>query len=210
LFFQNIIRTFAYKHIQMGKIAEKLKDLPYHEIIALNVIEKDEMLREVFTDEIKLSFNMLRTLSNEGKLNEDTKTFIYELFDKVILTKTDLIKSYSDMIEGYDTTISVPKIETPVIEQPKTQPIKAEKKLPRRYGKAYIEKDIKNQDGKATNAQMTALAVNELKNIYVNLNARLINDMLTDTPKLTEEDYREIRSAVTIVKNKLKDVLKKK
>ncbi len=114
------------------------------------------------------------------------------------------------MVEGYDTTISVPKIETPVIEQPKTQPIKAEKKLPRRYGKAYIEKDIKNQDGKATNAQLTALAVNELKNIYVNLNARLINDMLTDTPKLTEEDYREIRSAVTIVKNKLKDVLKKK
>jgi hypothetical protein len=208
----------------MGKIIEKLKDLPYHEIIALSVIEQDDMLREIFTDEVNMSFNMLRTLSNEGKLSESTKNFIYDLFDKVILTKSDLIDKYARLANSSGMSvvskpieapvIESPIIETPVIESPvvdtKTEPIVSNKKLPRRYGKAYIEKDIKNQGGKATNAQMTALAVNELKNIYVNLNARLINDMLTDSPKLTEENYREIRSAVTIVKNKLKDVLKKK
>jgi len=51
--------------------------------------------------------------------------------------------------------------------------------------------------------------VNDLKNVYVNLNSRLINDMLTTNPKLTDEDYRDIRSAINIVKTKLKDILKK-
>ena len=70
-------------------------------------------------------------------------------------------------------------------------------------------KDIEKQGGKATNAQLTALAVNDMKNMYVNLSARLINDMLTDSPKLTDEDYRDIRSAINIVKNKLKNILNK-
>ena len=112
------------------------------------------------------------------------------------------------LAEGENKNVVSPVEETPTLEQTKP-PVKKEKTLPRRYGKINIVKDIEKQGGKVTNVQMTALAVNDLKNIYVNLNKRLINDMLTDNPKLTDEDYREIRSAINIVKAKLKNVLKK-
>ena len=87
---------------------------------------------------------------------------------------------------------------------------KKENKLPRRYGKNSVLKDIEKQGGKPTNAQLTALSVNELKNTYVNLNSRLIKDMLMDKPILTDEDYRDIRATITLLNNKLKNILKKK
>jgi hypothetical protein len=111
---------------------------------------------------------------------------------------------------GEVKSVPVEELKVEVVEEPKPKKDKKEKTLPRRHGKANILKDIANQGGKPTNAQLTALAVNDLKNIYVNLNARLVNDLLTDKPKLTDEDYRDIRATITIVKNKLKDILKKK
>lgn len=201
---------------------EKILDLEYDELVTLAVIENNDDLKEIFYDDIKMSYNMLLTLSKEDKLNQETKDFIKNIFDKIILTSKPLINKYVLLGEKENKVFG--KIETPVhkieevekiIEQPQeeskpsTKKPKKEKALPRRYGKANIVKDIEKQGGKATNVQLTALAVNDLKNIYVNLNNRLINDMLTDKPKLTDEDYRDIRSAISIVKTKLKDVLKK-
>jgi hypothetical protein len=216
----------------MATEVQKLKDLNYDEVSALSVIEKDEDLNEIFTDEVKMSFNLLRTLSEEGKLSQDTRDFIRQLFDKVILTKTTLINKYVLFAQANGKTIQVinliepeeeeeevePEVEEEEIEEEEEVEVKTSedtkakgtKKLPRRYGKANILKDIEAQGGKATPAQLTALAINELKNIYVNLNARMVNDLLTDTPKLTVEDYRDIRATITITKNKLKSILKKK
>jgi hypothetical protein len=200
----------------MATKIDKLKDLDYDEIVALAVIEKDEDLNEIFTDEVKMSYNMLRTLSKEGKLSENTRDFIRQLFDKIILTKSSLINKYLLFAQADGKTIGVinptpteePKVE--IVEEVKPIKEKKEKELPRRYGKANIVKDIASQGGKPTNAQLTALAINDLKNIYNNLNARMVNDLLTSSPKLTDEDYRDIRATITIVKNKLKDILKKK
>lgn len=199
---------------------EKILELEYDESVALAVIENNQDLKEIFQDDVKISFNMLYTLSKEDKLNQETKEFIRKIFDKIILTSKPLINKY--LLLGEKENKIFGKLETPVEEikkepreEPKEEPKastkkpKKEKALPRRYGKANIVKDIEKQGGKATNAQLTALAVNDLKNIYVNLSNRLINDMLTDNPKLTDEDYRDIRSAINIVKTKLKDVLKK-
>lgn len=217
----------------MATEVQKLKDLNYDEVSALSVIEKDEDLNEIFTDEVKMSFNLLRTLSEEGKLSQDTQDFIRQLFDKVILTKTTLINKYVLFAQANGKTIQTinliepeeeeevePEVEEEEIEEEEPEEVelktsedtkaKGTKKLPRRYGKANILKDIEAQGGKPTSAQLTALAINELKNIYVNLNARMVNDLLTDTPKLTVEDYRDIRATITITKNKLKTILKKK
>jgi hypothetical protein len=220
----------------MATEVQKLKDLNYDEVSALSVIEKDEDLNEIFTDEVKMSFNLLRTLSEEGKLSQDTQDFIRQLFDKVILTKTTLINKYVLFAQANGKTIQTinliepeeepeveeeePEVEEEEIEEEEQEEVevktsedtkaKGTKKLPRRYGKANILKDIEAQGGKPTSAQLTALAINELKNIYVNLNARMVNDLLTDTPKLTVEDYRDIRATITITKNKLKTILKKK
>ena len=196
----------------MGTQIQKLKELKYDELITLGVIEKDEDLTSILMDEVKLSFNVLYTLSKEDKLNEKTKTLIKALFDKVILTKTNLINKYLLLaeVDGKDVSeIAEPITPIESIEVKPTKPSKKET-LPRRYGKDQILKDVEKQNGVPTNAQLTAIAVNDIRNVYINLNTRLINDMLTDKPILTDEDYREIRATITILKNRLKPILKKK
>jgi hypothetical protein len=202
----------------MATKIEKLKDLNYDEVSALNVIEKDEDLHEIFTDEVKISFNLLRTLSEEDKLSQDTKDFIKEIFDKLILTKSNLINKYVLEVEAIGKTVSVITEPEPQIEEEEEEEEKeleevedkGSKKLPRRYGKVYIERDIKAQGGKATNAQLTALAVNDLKNVWIKLSSRMVSELLSGEPKMTDEEYREIRSAIKIVENKLKPILNKK
>ena len=110
-------------------------------------------------------------------------------------------------------TIEPVIIEPVIIEPAPVVKVKKETKestLPRRYGKVKILEDIKEQGGKATNQQLTALAINDLKNMYVNLSNRLIKDMLLEDKVLTDEDMRDIRSAIKIVESKLKHILKKK
>ena len=187
---------------------DKIMDLEYDELITLAVIESNEDLKEIFYDDVKISYNMLLTLSKENKLNKETKEFIRKIFDKLILINKQLINKYVLLAEGESKNVMKQEETPPVIQEPK-EPEKKEKTLPRRYGKMNIVKDIQNQGGKATNAQLAALEVNDLKNIYVNLNNRLINDLLTDNPRLTDEDYRDIRSAIKIVKAKMKNILKK-
>lgn len=201
----------------MAKIVEKITELEFDELATLGVIEQDADLTFIFMDDTSMSFNMLRTLAKENKLSETTKENIRSIFDKIILTKPNLIDKYLRLTNASGVSV---KVEEPVVEaneEPKVEePVKKPRKpkreveLPRRYGKELIDKDIQNQGGKATNAQLTALAINDLKNTYVNLNARIINDMLTDKPILTDEDYRDIRATITLLNNRLKHVLKKK
>jgi hypothetical protein len=202
----------------MATTIDKLKDLDYDEIVALAVIEKDEDLNEIFTDEVKMSYNMLRTLSKEGKLSEGTQDFIRQLFDKVILTKSSLINKYVLLAEADGKTIgevqSVPveelKVEVEVVEEPKPKKDKKEKTLPRRYGCEKVLADIEAQDGKATSAQLASLSVNKIKNYYVSLDRRLIKKMLTGDKTLTDVDCRKIISAVTTFERLIEEIIKKK
>lgn len=192
----------------MGLKIEKLAELQYDELVTLGVIEQDKDLSSIFIEDINMSFNVLRSLSIEGKLSKNTKERIFEYFDKIIITKKSLIEKYI-RLSGFNpitTEITEPVVETP---KKKRKP-KRDVKLPRRYGKDNILQDIEKQGGKPTNAQLTALELNALKNIYIKLNARLINDMLTDKPILTDEDYRDIRATITLLNNRLKNILKKK
>jgi len=199
----------------MAKIVEKITELDYNELATLGVIEQDSDLTFILMDDTNMSFNMLRTLSKENKLSDTTKENLRSIFDKIILTKPNLIDKYLRLTNTSEVSVKVEEPVVEAIEEPmepvkKTRKSKKEVKLPRRYGKELIEKDVQNQGGKATNAQLTALAINDLKNTYVNLNKRLINDMLTDKPILTDEDYRDIRATITLLNNRLKHVLKKK
>ena len=190
---------------------ENLRDLKYNEIATLAVIQKDKDLLEIFSDDIKMSFSLVTSLAKENKLSQETSDYIRVLFDKIILNKPQLIDWYLRSLDAEGIkleTTPIPSIEAPK-PKVKKEPKPKAKVLPRRYGKAYIMIDIEKQGGKATNAQLTALEVNDLKNLYVSLSTRLINDMLGDTKKLTDEDYREIRATIGILKNKTKKILKK-
>ena len=195
-------------------IIEKIADVEYIETLALAVIEKDPDLYEIFSDDISMSFNLVKTLSKENKLSEETKTFIKDLFDNIILTKISLVNKYLYFakLEGKDLHPIMLNNEEPEVEEVKEpkKRNKIESSLPRRYGKDKIEQDIMLNGGKPNNAQLTALMVNDLKNIYTRLNTRMVNDLLTDDHIYTDEEYREIRATIQIVKNKLRNLLKKK
>ena len=196
-------------------IIEKIADVDYNEYIALEVIEKDEMLYEIFTEDISMSFNLVKTLSKEDKLSEETKTFIKDLFDNIILTKISLINKYIYLAKAAGLNLNAVMLNSnedePEVEAEKPTRKKAVTKiLPRRYGKELIEQDIILNGGKPTNVQLTALMVNDLKNIVSKLNTRMVNDLLSDDPIYNDEEYREIRSTIQIVKNRLRPILKKK
>ena len=208
----------------------KLKELDYNTTITLGVIEQDVDLKEIFTDEIKLPFNILYRLSEEGRLNDRTKEILANIFEKLILTKKELIDKYLRYAttEGIDINytkeleIEVEEDEEideeedivePVVVTPKKTIVKKEKtgkELPRRYGKEKITQDITKQGGTATPVQRAMLKVNDLKNIYVNLSARGIKDMLGDAGLLSDEDCRKIVSVITIAERQLEDILKRK
>ena len=211
----------------MATEVAKLKELDYNTTITLGVVEQDADLKAIFTDEIRLPFSILYKLSEEGRLNDRTKEILTSIFEKLILTKKELIDKYlrfanSKGIElNYtrEMEIEVEEIDEeegilePVVETLKKKVVKKEKtgkELPRRYGKEKITQDINSQGGTATPVQRAMLKVNDLKNIYVNLSARGIKDMLGDAGLLSDEDCRKIVSVITIAERQLEDLLKRK
>lgn len=206
----------------MGVTVEKITDLEYNELVALNIIEKDADLNSMFSEDVRLPFSMLYRMSKDKVLNEEIKEVIFDFFDKVISTKKVYVEKYlrvlnSDFenlvpvkVENQEIPVvaEVKPLEKPVTTTKKTTP--STKKLPKWYGKERILEDIKNQGGVATNPQLAALSNNDLKNIYLTMNNKCINDMLTDTRKLTDEEYRTYKSAVRTIQNILTPILKKK
>lgn len=173
------------------KIAQGVK---FNIIKTLFVVEQDEILNDTFRKQNNVEYNLLRSIAKQGLTNSETEDLLKEMFNDIILTKKSLLDLYVNADDGGVSDTPNPK----------------EKKLPRRYGKDKIEADIEKQGGKPTETQRAMLAVNELKNIYVNLSARGIKDMLGDTNLLSDSDCRDIVAVVTTVKKKLKNILKRK
>jgi len=216
----------------MATEIQKLKDLKYNTTITLGVIQQDNDLLEIFSEQIKMPFNILFRLSEEGILNEKTKELLTNIFEKLILTKKDLIDKYLRLADTNGVVVSTIKeipieveeedfdeeenlipiiVDTEKVEKKaKEKKEKTGKELPRRYGKEKIAQDITKQGGNATPVQRAMLKVNDLKNIYVNLSSRGIKDMLGDANLLSDEDCRKIISVITIAERQLEDILKKK
>lgn len=181
---------------------KKIMDLEFNPLIALSVIELDKDLFTIFKEDCNLSFNLIRTLLNSQELSEDIYDLIKEYFDKIILTKKEYTNSYIKL-----SPISESKIEKLIELKDK---IKKEREIPRRYGLQKILKDVEKQNGVKTPAQRASIASNELRNIYTNLNNRLIKKMLTDNDVISDYDCRVIVSSIETLKNKLNNILKKK
>ena len=197
----------------MATEVAKLKELDYNTTITLGVVEQDADLKAIFTDEIRLPFSILYKLSEEGRLNDRTKEILTSIFEKLILTKKELIDKYLRFANSKGIELKYTREMEPVVETLKKKVVKKEKtgkELPRRYGKEKITQDINSQGGTATPVQRAMLKVNDLKNIYVNLSARGIKDMLGDAGLLSDEDCRKIVSVITIAERQLEDILKRK
>jgi hypothetical protein len=190
----------------MSTNIEIIKEVEFNEAAALILIQDDEDLKSIFTSEVQVPITLLIAQAKEGNLSLATTNLVRNIFDRVVLTKDSLINRYEYLRKNMNATTESVSV-TPNSVPTKN---KVEKVLPRRYGKAAIMNDVTNQDGVMTNAQLTALSVNDLKNTYVKLSDRLINDMLTETPIYTDEEYRIIRSTITMLNNKLASLLKKR
>jgi len=182
----------------MGRSLQKIAELEFNEDAALMVIASIGDVKDIFSEEVNMSLEMVMELKKGRRTPPKITETIKTIFDKIILTKSDCVALYRQMLEE----LPKPKGRKKAIKQ-------KEPKLPRRYGAEQINRDIERAGGKATNAQLTALAINELKNLYVKLNTRMVKELLSENGSLSDEDYREIRSTITMVKNKMRPILKK-
>lgn len=205
---------------------EKVADLKYDELTSLYIIETDDLLKELFTEKVKLPFNILYKFIKTGdeSFNKEIKYEIFQLFDKIILTRESLAERYQHLLNTnhVDNLLSkklddktnshsvdaiketTPKQETIVIK------IKKEKSLPRRYGKDKIQKDIKEQGSPATPLQRAMIDLNDVRNLYVKLSDRGIKDLLGGGENFTEEDCRKISAIVKTFKQQAEAIINKK
>jgi hypothetical protein len=164
-------------------------------------------LRNTFTGSINLSFNVLRTLSKEGKTSDEVKEYLRGLFDNVVLKKEKHIEKYLRIANGESKVVKTNTINNTI------KPIKKEKKqkLPKHYGKKQIEADITKQNSPATALQNTGLAANKIKNVYLNLKNHFIHDYCGDgKKKLTEEQHRAFDALARLIEQKAEQIFKKK
>lgn len=215
----------------MATIVEKIQDLAYDELLTLGVIEQNADLTEVFKTEVNTPFSMLYKLQKEDKLTPDMKSWLNIMFEKLILTKQSFINQYI-RLGGLDepTVESVVPQELimlnndvlPIIEEsnvaikgvktPKEKPqsvVKKDREIPRRYGKTEILKSVEKQGFKATPIQRAGLKLNDLKNLNVSLMNKFIKDTFLADQILTEEQYVQIGSAITMFERKIVTILKK-
>jgi len=104
----------------MGTVVEKIHDLEYDELTTLGVVEQDADLTAVFRTEIGMPFSVLYTIQKKGQFNDETKEILRLIFEKIILTKQDLINKYiklggfepipskevdEQLLEGFDDAV---------------------------------------------------------------------------------------------------------
>jgi hypothetical protein len=173
------------------KTITAISEATFNPLKTLTVIEADKHLLQMFNEEVKVDINTLRTSLQHG-LKSEANDFLQQVFEKVILTKKQLLNKYNSL--------------------PETTPTKTkkERKFPRRYGKVQILADIKKAGGKGTDIQRAMLSLNDFRNTYVNLTNKLIKDYFSDKKALTNADYRDITALVDSMEKKLAPIFKKK
>lgn len=209
----------------MTKTIEKIADLEFNEIATLKLIEMNEDLTSLLISDENTTFADLYEKQATSKLNEDTKSDILEIFEKIILTKKDLASKYSNLLEKCLANKLVatkeekvtPKVVTKqvvpttpkVIKKVAKETKEGKVEMPRRYGLVAVNEDIAKQGGKATILQSAMISSNDLKNLYVNVNNRLIKDYFSQESNITDAEYRDLIKAIATIKQIVNPIIKK-
>ena len=197
---------------------KKVAELEYNELVTLAVIENDEDLSSIFSEDVNMSYSLLKTLAQDNKLSDETKEILYDIFEGLILTTQRHANNYvrfggipisNGFIKDKPIEVELTKLlET--TSEPKLVKVKKERKISKWYGKERLVKEIAEQGGEANPTQRAMLELNELKNIYSKLLTKGIKDLETGSEILSEEDCRTIESTILILKRRLNKVLNKK
>jgi len=196
----------------MSIVIEKVAELEYNELVALYVIEHNALTKEIFEEKVKTPFNMLYKFIKDGgeMMSQETKDFIYEIFDRVISTRNELAELYKK-VQDNTAQIEIKEVveEVKPVEVKQAAP-KKERTVPRRYGKDKILKDIKEQGSPATPLQRAMIDIYEVRNLHTKLADRGIKDIFLDTNNFSEEDCRKISAIVKTFKQQVDSIINKK
>lgn len=157
----------------------------FNAIKTIKLINKDILLKNVFDDGNE-AFNQMTLLAQakKGTLSIEVADTLSEIFENIIKNRETFLADY---------------IKLEVSE-----------KHPRRYGKVQIDRDIESQGGQATGTQLTALAINDLKNMFLTLQNKIVADQYRQVGNISDADGKLVRNAIRTLEKQLKPVLKKK
>lgn len=160
---------------------EITKALEFNSIKTIRLINKDPLLQKVHINKTGgYGFNTLLESAENGTLTPKEVECLETIHQDVILVSDRHKQLY--------------------------QEIKIKPDTPRRYGKKQVLAEVKEQGGKATSQQETALEISDLKYLAATLNSRITSDRYKGTNKLTDEKQRIIKAAIRDLKKKLKSI----
>jgi hypothetical protein len=162
----------------------------------LYMVKTNKDLLAVFNSVIDVSIQTTITNAKNDLLNEKTVGYLKSIYNIIVSNET-YYEEYSILKHNYTSEETINQF-----------------KIPRRYGKNKILSDIKNDNRKPTQIEKTLFAINNIKNIYVKLDKKLIHDLFVERTDLsgdkflTEEQCRDIIALQELMTTKLKDILK--
>lgn len=158
--------------------------LEFNTIKTVGTINKDKMLQSVYKQKFgTYTPAQLTQAAKANQLADKTIDFLKDMFENVIKSKEDLVKTYQS------------------ISEPKT---------PRRYGKVQIEKDIKTQNGLVSPLQRTMLKIADAKRVICNLADKGVSDHYKGTQNYSKDDLKDLNAAIRDFINKVEPITKRK
>lgn len=191
------------KQVKKLKIMEAIKqtEVTFDVFKTLYIIKTDEDLLEVFNMGVDVSIQTAITSAKNGLLSEKTLDYIKGIYN-IIVDNESYLERYEKLVNNLNPVTS--------------ELTEEEFQIPRRYGKDKVLADIEKDQRKASQIEKSIIAINSIKNIYVNLERRLIHDLFVERGEfegdvvLTEEECRDIIAIQQLMANKLKPILNKK
>jgi hypothetical protein len=162
-----------------------MKTTEFNTVKTIKLINKDDLLKKVYESKnSNFDGNKLKKQAVNNNLADEAINTLKDIFESVILQKKSFVDQYNK-IEEKD-------------------------RIPKRYGKQQILKDVKAQGGEATETQKTGLLLADLKAMLGTLQQRGISDHYKGTSKLTRDNNRKIRKAIRAFEKDVRPILNQK
>jgi hypothetical protein len=186
------------------KELSKDQEVEYNISKALIIIESDRDLDEMFRDKFGTEYAMCHAMINSSdgtnNLKPKAQNFIKELFDKIIVERSELLEKYKKL------KLNKPKVVKPVEETNKA----STSLLKKRWGLKAIASDIAEFfGGKSKQIHRTGQKVQDLKKLFCRLEIRMFNERFSKET-LSESELREISGAIETFNKKVNSILKAK
>lgn len=179
----------------------------------LYLIKTEQELLDVYDMGVDVSIQTTITNAKNNLLNDKTLNYLKDIFTHIILNNTKFLDKYNRVNSSKQFTNVTNDVTPPTKTIELTE---KEYPIPRRYGKEKIIADAKKDNRKLTPIERALISCNNIKNMRVNMERRLIHDLFVDRNDidgnkiLTDSECRDIIAIEELMINKLKILFNKK